>query len=65
VRRQPGREEAGVIAELRVDETAKQKIFFVIEINKENVKPGTIVIISAIYFAEPRLSLSITIMGTN
>jgi hypothetical protein len=42
----------------------KQKIFLVIDINNESVKPATIAIISAIYFAELRLNLSTTIMET-
>ena len=42
----------------------KQKLFLVIDINNESVKPATIAIISAIYFAELRLNLSTTIMET-
>jgi hypothetical protein len=41
-----------------------QNIFLVIEINNESVEPATIAVISAIYFAELRLSLSTTIVET-
>ena len=42
----------------------KRKLFLEIEINNESVKPATIAIISANYFAERRLNLSTTIMET-